>query len=280
MKLHYFILKAFVFSFVCLSGFAQTPKDSLEREENPDLQILGSADKKKKKEEKDEPKQPKNVYWGIKAKKGFTKRFGGDKQELELFHYLPEYSEPNYYVQDIFWYDTRKKEVTTTRNIDKNTFRLMHGPYQKFIAGKVVEEGYFYKGTRHGRWEKYNGNYILLDKVKYHHGWLKESEITYYDVNRTKIKEVIPVQYGIKKGDYFQFYEGGQLAVRGRFDNDHKVGKWVEYYPTRRRVKKEIQYPTDAFDKETEPFVLKEYDEKGKLIYDSDKDGKKTLSQF
>ncbi len=252
----------------------------MRREENPELQLLSELENnKKKKEEKTEIKQPKNVYFGIKARKGFSKTGYGDRQTMELFYYLPEYSNPNPYLQHVYWYHMRKKQLMTVGQIEKDHMRLLHGPYQKFINGKLVEEGYFFQGAKHGRWEFYDGNYTLLDKLKYYKGWLKESQITYYDADQKKIKEVIPVQFGVKQGEYLQFYEAGQLMTRGQYDHGHPVGKWTEYYQFRRRQKQEIQYPKDPYDTITKPYILKEWDEKGNLTYDSEKsDEKRVLS--
>jgi len=277
-----FLLIGLLISLVAPAGFGQVSEDSLQQPDNPTLDLLSDLDKKKapKEKEQKEIKPPKNVYFGIKSRKGFSKAWAGDRQVMELFFYLPEYKEPSLYVPHIMWYNTRKKELQTTGQIDKETHRLLHGPFQKFVNGKLVEEGYYYLGTKHGRWETYDANYMLLDKVRYYHGWPEESEITYYDAKRTKIKEVIPVQYGVKHGEYYQFYEGGQLAVKGQYDSGRPVGKWMEYYQFRRRYKKETQYPTDPFDKTTEPYTLREWDDKGVLTFDKEKEDKKALSQF
>jgi antitoxin component YwqK of YwqJK toxin-antitoxin module len=199
---------------------------------------------------------------------------------MSLFYYLPEYKEPNVYAQHVAWYNARKKELQVGGQIDKETHRLLHGPYQRFVNGKLVEEGYYNQGVKHGRWEAYDGNYMLLDKVRYYKGWPSEAEITYYDADRKKIKEVVPVQYGVKHGEYYQFYEGGQLAVKGQYDNGQPVGKWMEYYQFRRRYKKETQYPKDPYDRTTQPYTLREWDDKGNLTFDKEKEDKKPSAAF
>jgi antitoxin component YwqK of YwqJK toxin-antitoxin module len=83
----------------------------------------------------------------------------------------------------------------------------------------------------------------------------------------------------MQQGEYLQFYEAGQLMTRGQYDHGHPVGKWTEYYQFRRRQKQEIQYPKDPYDTITKPYILKEWDEKGNLTYDSEKsDEKRVLS--
>ncbi len=280
-----FLLIGLLLTLAAPAGFAQVTEDSLRRQEDPSLDLLSDLDQEKKKttkeKEKKEIKPPKNVYFGIKSRRGFTKAGAGDKQTMQLFFYLPEYKEPNPYVQHVAWYNSRKKEVQVGGQIDKGTHRLLHGPYQRFVSGKLVEEGFYNMGVRHGRWEVYDANYMLLDKTRYYKGWPAEAEITYYDTDRKKIKEVVPVQYGVKHGEYYQFYEGGQLAVKGQYDSGQPVGKWMEYYQFRRRYKKETQYPKDPYDKTTQPHTLREWDDKGTLTFDKEKEDKKAaLSRF
>jgi antitoxin component YwqK of YwqJK toxin-antitoxin module len=271
--------------FLCLAalfcietGMAQITEDSLTNSVIPELDLVLPA----KKEEKKAPKvkKKKNIYQGTKIKKQFTKAGSGSRQIIELFYYVREYKEPNPYVQEVFWYDTKKKIISKSKNIDKSTMRPLHGPYKKMVGGKLVEEGFYYMGSKHERWEQYNANFILLDKTKYNRGWLEESKITYYDADRTKIKEVIPIEFGVKKGKYYSFYDGGQLEMEGQYDNDIKVGKWIEYYQFRRRKKKEIQFSPDPFDKNFESYVIKEWDEKGTLLFDKEAEEKKSLSKF
>lgn len=260
---------------------AQITEDSLTNSILPQLDLVNISKKEKdkeKEEKKPAPKKKKNEFYGIKSKKQFTKLGKGPRQTIELFYYLPTFQEPSDYVPDVYWFDLKKRKITTTKNIDKNNMRLLHGSYTKLVGGKVVEEGHYYKGVKHGRWEQYNAKFILLDKTKYYRGWLEESKITYYDAARTKIKEIIPVEYGVVQGQYYQYYDEGQLAVEGRYENGKKVGKWVEYYQYRRRRKKETQYPATPFDKE-KPYILKEWDDKGKLTYEAAEE-KKNLSKF
>ena len=278
MKVPSILLLLFVF-LCCQTSYAQITEDSLTNSILPELDLVTSV----KKEEKKKParkKKSKKEYLGIKMQKQFTKAGSGTRQVVELFYFLRTYEDPNMYAQDVYWYDMKKKAVSRSKNIDKSFMRPLHGPYKKFVGGKLVEEGFYYKGTKHGRWEQYNGNYILTDKTKYHRGWPEESQITYYDAARTKIKEVVPVEFGVKSGKYYAFYEGGQIEMEGQYENNVKVGKWSEYYQFRKRKKKEIQYAPDAFTKNFEPYTLKEWDEKGNLTFDKEANAKDNLSKF
>ncbi len=47
----------------------------------------------------------------------------------------------------------------------------------------------------------------------------------------------------------------------------------------RRQRKKEIQYPKNSWDEDFEPFVLREWDDKGKLLYDYTKDPRASVEE-
>ena len=225
-------------------------------------------DKKKKK------KQKKNVFFGLKTKKGFSRKGAGNQAVLELFRYLKRYEAPDPYVRDVYWYDTKRKQIRTTHNIDPKKALILHGPYKKITEdGEVLEQGMFYKGTKHGRWTRYNRKEILVDKDKYTRGWHRESEITYYDKDeRQKVKEVIPVEYGEEEGYYFYFHPGGRVAVEGEYREGKKVGMWTEYYDYEKRAKKQIKYPDDPYDEETQPYISKEWNPEGQVVYDYKKE--------
>jgi hypothetical protein len=58
------------------------------------------------------------------------------------------------------------------------------------------------------------------------------------------------------------------MAVQGEFRFDNKVGLWVEFYNSRRRRKKTIQYGKDPFDNGFLPYINQEWNSSGKLVYD------------
>jgi antitoxin component YwqK of YwqJK toxin-antitoxin module len=219
-------------------------------------------------------KRKKKVFYGIKTKKGFNRIVRGNNVYIEFFYYLKEPAPIDPYVRDIYWYNFKKRKIEKTRRANNKYMVMLHGPYRRInLDDEVLEEGIFYKGMRHGRWtnyEKLYDYYVLKDKQKYFKGWPKESRVAYYDQERTQLKEVIPVAYGEKEGYYFKFHENGQIAAWGEYKFDTKVGIWNEYYedPRRRRRKRQIQYSEDPFDESFKPFILKEWDERGKLIYD------------
>jgi antitoxin component YwqK of YwqJK toxin-antitoxin module len=227
-----------------------------EKEEEP----INTPKKKKRK---------KKVFYGIKTKKGFTRKGVGERVTYELFYYLKKSEKPQTFVRDVYWYDFKRKEIrkTTLTSFKETDGVLLHGPYEKRLNTIVIEKGIFYKGTRHGRWLTYDRDSVLKDKAKYIRGWPKESTVTYYDPqSRKKMKELTPVEYGEKQGYYYLFHENGQVAVQGEYAWDQKVGDWTEYYTTGKR-KKIVAYPKKAFDKEIRPYIKAEWNDKGKEIY-------------
>ncbi len=234
---------------------------NMERE----MELSNEAKDAQKRKEK---KRKKKWFYGMKTKKGFTRRGVGEKVELEIFYYLKEFKETDPYVPEIYWYDFTRKRIRHTGKIEDKRGVILHGPYKKIVGEQVIVEGIYYKGARHGRWTTYSSQDVLLSKIKYHKGWPKESKVRYYDDKRTKLKEVIPIVYGKKNGMYYYFHENGTIAIKGEYDENLKVGKWTEYYSFMRRRKKEIQYPSDPFDKSYQPFISKEWDRRNRLVYE------------
>ncbi len=252
--------------------FAQEEDFSFEPQYDSPLTIdLDALDEENEKIDVKKKKPKRNVYYGVKTKKGFTRTGFGDNTVVELFSYLKVYEAPDDYVRDIYWYNFKRKRIVASRNIDKEYAGILHGPYRKMLGDQLLEEGHFYKGTKHGRWVELNKSDILLNKEKYYKGWPRESKIAYWDVERTKMKEVIPIEYGEKEGYYYAFHENGQIAVMGEYQFDHKVGVWREYYPIRNRRKREVDYGKDPFDESYGTYILREWNDKGELIYDRER---------
>jgi antitoxin component YwqK of YwqJK toxin-antitoxin module len=279
-----FLLIAFVFALgINFPAMAQNGKpkkkdEGFSLEPTTDLPptIDFSRDEDEERLAPKKKKRKKKVFYGIKTKKGFVKSGFGGNVRMETFYYLKDYTTPDPFVRDIYWYDKKKRTIRTGQNIDKKYGKLLHGPYKKMAEGEVVEEGIFYKGTKNGRWEVYDKRYFLLDKVKYFRGWPKESSVKYYDEERTKLKEIIPIVHGETEGNYFMFHDNGQIAVKGEFREGQKIGVWTEYYKGIRRKKKEIQFRQDPYDNEFVPYVVREWDDKGKLLYDRELEKRRT----
>ncbi len=269
-SMRFFILSLF---FLPIIGFSQVEDQGEDGMFTISTPITIDLGKEEEVYEKKKKKKKKKVYYGLKTRKGFARKGVGSKATLELFNTLKVPQKPDPYVRDIYYYDTERRQIRKTRKYDPRKGPLLHGPYSKKIGGITLEEGIFYIGTKHGRWIRKDKKDILIDKEKYYKGWPKESRVSYYDAKRTKIKEIIPIEYGKKEGYYYYFSPTGVIAIAGEFRYGNKVGKWSSFYTNRRGRKiREIQYRKDPFNDKFKPYILREWNSKGKQIYDFAKD--------
>lgn len=256
---------AFIVIVFSLEGYAQ------EIDEFVTINTPLTIDLDAEEEERVSPKakkRKKKVFYGHKTKKAFTKKGNGNRIEIQVFYYLKERLPLDPYVRDVYWFDFKRREIKKSKKIDPDYGVVLHGPYKRMIDNKVIEEGIYYNGMKHGRWTRYNNRDVLVDKRKYYKGWPKESLARFYDKERTELKEIIPVEYGQKEGNYYFFYKNGNIAVRGEYREGQKVGQWIEYWPRRGRRKKIIQYREDPYDDTFKPYTIKEWASNGKLVYD------------
>jgi len=240
------------------------------------LPDLGLKLKKTLKDVKKEIKSLKKEFngrdfEGIKVEKQLIRQGTGNNMTFLEFYTLKEFTQPNSYNRHLFWYDRKANRIVEGIGRDRATNDLMHGPYKKYLNDLVVEEGWYYIGAKDGRWELYDKNYNLLNKEYYKRGFYQDSELSFYDERQIKIKDVKPKFYGKVTGEYLKFNESGTLAEQGMMDDSVKIGRWVEYYPTGYRRKKEIQYGKDCYDTAFESYIVYEYDEKGKITFESPK---------
>lgn len=245
----------------------------------------------------------KRVYYGYKTKKAFIKSGYGEREVIEIFHYLKVYQEPNPYVNEIYWFDTRKMKIEESRKYDPTYSKILHGPYKKMMGGEIIEEGIFYIGTKHGRWVSFDKpkqhkfrdgdkdhyeniegektlitgsdtliEYQLLEsKIKYNRGWPKNAQLKYYDVDKTLLKEVIPYDEHFKlTGEYFSYYQNGKIHWHGNYINGTKVGEWVEYHTVHNKVRRktEILFPEFPQEKDPQGELQKQWNGNGEIIYD------------
>ena len=256
---------------VSIGGFAQgdvdpESEDSRFTVSSPVTIDLEDQDDEIEEVEVKKKKRKRNVFYGIKTRKGFTKQGYGNRVTYEIFHLLKDPIETDQYVRDIYWYDYRRKEIRIGGKIDQKYGAILHGPYKKMRNNQVIVEGIFYKGMKHGRWIQLDNEDLLVDKEKYFKGWPKESMVSYYDRDRQQMKEIVPIEYGEREGNYYYFFDNGKVGVAGEYHWNERVGDWIEYYPTGRR-KKIIRYSKDPFDK-VRPFIYKEWDPQGRLVYE------------
>lgn len=265
MYLKSLLAALFLSALFPVSMWAQTD-GSLTTDSIPDLVLFEDSTAQKEPKKK---KQKKNLFYGMKCRKGFTREGYGPKETAELFYCLKKPIPPSTYVDEIYVWDLSKGKVVKLKQeeLKKLTtpYKILHGPYAKYIDRKLVESGIFYVGVKHGRWEKFNKDNILVAKAKYWRGWQREAKITYYDGERKKVKEVYPQEYNERTGPYYYFTESGQLQIKGSYVEGQKTGMWVEYFKDKNKKQRETQYPKDQYEK-VEPVIIREWDDKGNLI--------------
>ncbi|MES2796315.1 MAG: hypothetical protein V4683_10130 [Bacteroidota bacterium] len=259
-------------------------KEKVDKFKSETLPDLGLKVKQAKATAKEFLKN-KNEYEGLKMEKRIATFGNGNRQTTEEFYVLKDDAEISMYFREIRWYDYQMQRTSTNQVKDLSEVAILHGPYKRYVAEELVEEGFYYLGTKHGRWERYgkefDNDYVLLEKQYYIKGNPAQSEITYHDIEKTKIKEITPKQYGKITGNYFAYYPTGNIQTEGQFDDGVKTGKWIEYYEfgSAGKRKKETMYPKDKYETGFETFVIREYDNKAKLIYENKEALKKMESE-
>ena len=244
----------------------------------PDLGLKIKQLKKLKADRKSKHKLSTTEYEGLSMVKAYTKFGSRDRTIVEEFYVLRDNdaAKPLPYIRDITRYYQKTGRVSSSIVRDEGTGLLLHGPYKRYQNGDLIEEGYYYAGMRDGRWEKYDSRFMLTDKTRWLRGVPAESKLAFYDSTHHKIKEIVPMEYGKVKGTYMAFHENGLLAEEGKYDNGVKVGRWTEYYPInpsgRRMRRKLTQHASNAWDTDFEPYVITEWDEKGKVTYERSKE--------
>jgi hypothetical protein len=273
----------FFILFTSVTGLVNAQKGGEELRVDPDssgvvnstilpsfmpLLLFNDLNLKEEKKQK-KKKAKKNIWFGIKTKKSYTRRELRDQEIIEFFNYTDASRKSDPYIRDVFWFDQSKREIKKS-GYEPGKGYLLHGPYERIINEVVVESGMYYYGTKHKTWMLYDSKNILQDKNHYFEGWPRESRITYHKRKTNVIEEIIPVQYGLEEGNYFYFYEDKQIAVTGEYGYGEKVGLWTEYWDlnsTKTIRKREIQYQEAAYTKNFRPYIRAEWDKDGNLIY-------------
>ena len=279
-------LSVFIFLFLVLGKVTFAQKNTAEKKTDADSSgVVSSAllptvaplllfDEEKEKEEKKEKKKNarKNIWFGVKTMKGYTRRTIRGQEYLEFFNYTDAERKPNPYIRDVYWFDTKEKAVRT-EGFSPSLGYLLHGPYERLVNETVVESGMFYYGMKHKTWMVFDDRSVLQDKAHFSEGWPRESKISYFNETSKSVEKIIPIQYGLEEGNYFHFYENQQVAVTGEYKYGEKVGLWTEYWDTKNTKairKREIQYQETPYTKNFRPFIRAEWDKEGNLVYRKD----------
>lgn len=166
--------KLFLVGLIAISSpsFAQEQEQQEDERFTIDTPVTLDFEKEEEVVEKKKKKVKKKVFYGIKTKKGFTRKGYGDRVTYELFYFLKKSEKPQTFVRDIYWFDYTRKEIrrTSPSGFDPKKGVLLHGPYKQIQNNVVLKEGIYYKGTRHGRWLTYDRDSVLTDKEKYFRG--------------------------------------------------------------------------------------------------------------
>ena len=212
----------------------------------------------------------KDEYVNIKTDRRLGQYGSGNRSTVEEINVVKfvEDESLSTYAQEIWWFDPNQSRIVNSSIKDNKTAQICHGPFKKIVNNVIVEQGFFFMGTKDGRWETFGPENELETKVYYERGFLAGSSITYYDDAKKKIKQVIPNFYGKTRGNYLSFYPSGNLKEDGKLDDSVRIGRWREYYEfgTGGRLKKEWRYGKDKFDA-SEPILMVERDSQGKIIY-------------
>ncbi len=279
-------LSVFILLFLILGKSTFAQKNVTEKKPDADSSgVVSSAllptvaplllfDEEKEKEEKKEKKKNarKNIWFGVKTMKGYTRRTIRGQEYLEFFNYTDADRQPNPYIRDVYWFDTKEKAIRT-EGFTPGQGYLLHGPYERMVNETVVESGMFYYGMKHKTWMVFDDRSVLQDKAHFSEGWPRESKITYFNETSKSVEKIIPIQYGLEEGNYFHFYENQQVAVTGEYKYGEKVGLWTEYWDTKNTKairKREIQYQEAPYTKNFRPYIRAEWDKDGNLVYRRD----------
>ena len=212
----------------------------------------------------------KDEYANIKTDRRLGQYGNGNRSTVEEINVVKfvEDESLSAYAQEIWWFDPNQSRIVNSSIKDNKTAQICHGPFRKIVNNVTIEQGFFYMGTKDGRWETFGPENELEGKVYYHRGFLAGSSITYHDDAKKKIKQVIPNFYGKIRGNYLSFYPSGNLKEDGKLDDSVRIGRWREFYEfgTGGRLKKEWRYGKDKFDA-SEPILMVERDAQGKIIY-------------
>ncbi|MDN3668637.1 hypothetical protein QWY93_04775 [Echinicola jeungdonensis] len=231
--------------------------------------LLFDVTKQKEEIKEKKKKRKKKIYFGEKTRRGFIRQDIRDQTQYQIFHYTTRVKEVDPYIRDIYWYNADDKVIRDS-NFDPGKGYLLHGPYERRIDDSVMEKGMYYFGTKHGRWMTFDRKNILQNKAYFNEGWPVDSRITYYNRQDQKLEKITPISYDLKEGYYYHFYENGQIAVKGEYHYDEKVGLWTSYWNTDGDPlvrKREIQYQAKPFTKNFKPYIRAEWDREGNLIY-------------
>ncbi|MGF1533952.1 MAG: toxin-antitoxin system YwqK family antitoxin [Bernardetiaceae bacterium] len=239
-------------------------KDPLAEEDN----ATGKKGKKIKKK-----KGKKNTYEGLTVKRFFTRRLEGGKQVEEVFFCVEDRTlNTDPYVDNVRYFSEKEKKIIKDSRYQPDKGILLHGMYEQYVDGNLMQSGFYYKGLQHGRWETYTKKGTFKEKEEFYRGWYRSTQFTYYDAARKKLKSAISYKDGLADGYAVYVYPSGRVAERGYYKYGQKIYRWVAYFDRDGMYnrKQETQYDSQPFT-DFEPYIRRQWDERGKLVIDATK---------
>ena len=88
-------------------------------------------------------KPKKKVFYGVKTKKGFTRKGYGEGIIVELFYYLKKSEKPSSFARDIYWYDFTRREIRRTSTFDPTKLG------KKYFVALIYECGNHRSSSHH-----------------------------------------------------------------------------------------------------------------------------------
>ena len=155
----------------------------------------------------------KDEYVKVKTERRLGQYGSGNRSTVEEINVVKfvEDESLSAYAQEIWWFDPNQSRIVNASMKDNRTAQICHGPFKKIVNNTIVEQGFFFMGTKDGRWETFGPENELENKVYYERGFLAGSSISYHDDAKKKIKHVVPHFYGKTRGAFLYFYKSGKF---------------------------------------------------------------------
>ena len=99
----------------------------------------------------------KDEYANIKTDRRLGQYGSGNRSTVEEINVVKfvEDESLSAYAQEIWWFDPNQSRIVNSSIKDNKTAQICHGPFKKIVNNVIVEQGFFYMGTKDGRWETF-----------------------------------------------------------------------------------------------------------------------------
>lgn len=154
-------------------------------------------------------------YWNKKNAEGITIFEGTFKNDVPIGEFKRYY--PTGSLKYIMKYtdNTQGKEV----------YVQMLTPTEKLMA-----EGLYINKQKHNTWKYYSAEESIIMEEEYQHGILHGASTIYWQIGNHLPAEIKHWQQGKKHGDWFWFYENGQIRMKAAYNNNKFHGDFIVYF--------------------------------------------------